>query len=395
MQQPIIVSYIQGNSVLPLPNEDHISCLIFLGQLLPSGFTANVDGFSDLHLYKSIQQVEADGITEGNAFTALMWYHCDAFFRKAPNAHLYVMISGTPASNNYITYVQTQTNGKIRQVGVHSNELYDIPQTYEDIHTQTGGLAAVNMPLFVVYECDMYGYTDPAIDAGALNYPYLAFCVAQDGANEGNDMFTVFGQSIGCIGLVLGCMAAAKVNESIGWVAKFNASRGNGLEFDEPAIADGTLVKNNVAMFDDFEQTRHLVLTKYTGSDGTYFRTDANCTYPQATDLHSISRVRTVNKVWRLVTAALLPSVNGPLLKNPTTGNLSDSTIAYLEETAYTAIKVNMINYSELSGASVTIDPVLGFDNNTQKSVVNVAINLVDVATAEQFNVSLSYVTNI
>lgn len=395
MTPPILIRYLQGNAVYPLPNEDHISCLIFIGQALPNSFTANSNGFSGVKLYKSILQVQADGIIASDPLTAMMWYHCDVFFQKAPSAHLYFMISQLPANNNYIAYVQAQTNGKIRQVGVHSNEAYSPSATYLDLHTQAVVLAAQNQPLFMVYESDMYAHFGAATDVGALNMPYLALCAAQDGRGVGSALATTFLQSTGCIGLVLGCMAAAKVNESIGWVQKFNVSRGNNLEFDEPAMADGELVKNNPAKYDDFEQTRHLVLTKYTGSNGTYFRSDANCTYPQATDLHSISRVRTLNKVWRLVNAALLPSVNGPLTKNPATGNLSDSTIAFLEETAYTAILVNMLSYAELSGAEVIIDPVLGFDNTTNKAVVNVAVNLVDIANAEQFNISLSYLTNI
>jgi Protein of unknown function (DUF2586) len=399
MQQPIQFQYTRGNGRYAMPNDDHISCMVFVGQALPAGYTPNANGFSDLHQYRNMTQVESAGITQSDPLTAVIWYHCVRFFDFAPGATLYVMVTQSPGNTDYVRYCQTQVNGVLRRVGVHDNRTAYADMTtsgiLQNLSDQTLNLAAENRPCFVVYACDMYGYTGAAVDLRPLNLPYLTVSAAQDGAATGAEMYASLNQSIGCIGAAIGCMAARKVNESIGWVEKFNLSRGAGLEFDVPAIANGVLVHDDETQWADYEQTRHLMMCKYTGINGTYFRSDPNCTYHHLTDLFSISRGETIQKVQRLVNAALLPAVNSPMTKDPSTGFIAPTSVAYLEELAASQLKINMTDRGELSGVKVSINPELGFDASTQKHIVYVLVECVDVANAEQFNVSLSYVTNI
>lgn len=393
---PIIISYQKGAYTVPQSTDDHVSALVFLGQVIPSSFSVNPKGFSEVKKFLNMTQVEAAGITLSYVFTAKIWYHCARFFRNAPGATLYVMVSTTPDDNTYLKYLQSQVEGIIKQVGVSSVQPYnDVAMLSEmsDLATSLLDLRLLGTPMAMLYECDMNGYTGAALDAAQLNYPDVCLLASQDGSALGAELSIALGQSVGCVGTALGCTASGQVHQSIGWVERFNINE-NGIENAKPAIANGTLNVDNPDLVDEYISARHVVMVKYTPTTGTHFRIDCTCTDRSVSDIHSLARLRVYNKISRVVTTTLIPKINAPLQKN-TSGNLSDSTVAWLEELVQDSIDTNLLKRGEISASSVTIDPVLGYDPNTQTSMVSVQIEVIDVGSAESFNVSLTYATSI
>ena len=140
--------------------------------------------------------------------------------------------------------------------------------------------------------------------------------------------------SIGCVGVALGCVAEAKVCESIAWVNQFNltSKHMSDIEFGFGNIELNDTGDDFISMLqfealspaqiDEIEEKGYVFPIKYAGrANGTYFSKDRTCS---DSDYRTIARNRTIDKSRRAIRNALLPYLNSPVLVNPKTGYLAE-----------------------------------------------------------------------
>ena len=170
--------------------------------------------------------------------------------------------------------------------------------------------------------------------------------------------------SIGCVGTALGCVAEAKVCESIAWVSQFNLNNkfmaNIELGFGDISLNDAG--DNFVSMLqfeslaaaqvDEIDNKGYVFLIKYPGkSNGTYFNKDTTCT---TGDYRTIARNRTIDKSRRAIRNALLPYLNSPLTVNPKTGYPAEIEIKKYQNVVKGVLETMQGN-SEISGYSVLV----------------------------------------
>ena len=327
--------------------------------------------------------------------TAVWYYHIKEFFRIQPKGVLYVGFYAVPSPYEFteITTMQTFATGTIRQIGVFK----DPAAAYT-----TADLTAINTvcvanddakkPLSAIYAADLSGTTDISAltDLSLLTANKVSDCIAQDGAAQGNYLFLTTGKSSTCLGAMLGTVAKAKVSEDIAWVGTFNISNGteceviafaNGQKFTDAAITDNLLEALNAK--------RHVFLKKFIGLSGSYWN-DSHTAIAVTSDYAYIENNRVIDKATRVLYAALLPSLNGPLQLN-SDGTLSETTVAYLESQADVSLDA-LVRDGELSAKDVVINPA---QNVLSTSQIIIAVTLVINGVARYIVVPIGFAPSI
>lgn len=200
---------------------------------------------------------------------------------------------------------------------------------------------------------------------------------------------------VGNIGVALGCVAEARVSESIGWVAKFNLADYFGdIEFgfgDVTALSDGSLTSttNYAALkrsqIEELDAKGYIFLCRYAGESGVFFSSDTTCSNG---DYRTIARNRAMNKSRRLVRAALLPYVNSPIKVDPANGNLSASQIAVFHNLVSDVLTL-MVNNEELSGVGQISIPAN--QNILKNDKLNIRYSCIPMGTSKRIDVYESY----
>lgn len=170
--------------------------------------------------------------------------------------------------------------------------------------------------------------------------------------------------SIGCVGVALGCVAEAKVCESIAWVNQFNltSKHMSDIEFGFGNIELNDTGDDFISMLqfealspaqiDEIEEKGYVFPIKYAGrANGTYFSKDRTCS---DSDYRTIARNRTIDKSRRAIRNALLPYLNSPVLVNPKTGYLAEIEIKKYQNVVKNILST-MEGNSEISGYSVLV----------------------------------------
>ncbi|MDR6241891.1 DUF2586 family protein [Aureibacter tunicatorum] len=106
----------------------------------------------------------------------------------------------------------------------------------------------------------------------------------------------------GCIGTMLGTISKAKVNEHIGWVKKFNISRGN--EFKSIGFSNGRDYNSySRSELDALADRSYIFLRKLVGDEGAYFSDSKLCMDDSQNDdiPMSIEELRSTQKSKRLL----------------------------------------------------------------------------------------------
>jgi len=314
----------------------------------------------------------------------VMHYHVSEFFRMNPNGVLYLGVFAVPGGAHTFSEVEslrTFANGKLRQIGVWTTKAYASgdPALLQTQYADSFALYAMHEML---YSPNFREVTTSSLpDLSALNNPNVHVLIGQDGAATGAALYSENGlYSVGVIGAALGATSLAKVHENIGWVDKFNMAEEGG-ELDVPAISNGTKVSSlSTAITKDdgtFDTKRLIFLKTYPGFTGSYFN-DSHGAVSPASDYAYMEDNRTLDKAIRGVYITLLPQVNGPVLLDSTTGQLSPEYLQFLQLEA-TKVLEEMEKAGELSGYTVTIDPDQDV-NATSKITVNISNQKVGVS---------------
>lgn len=376
-----------------LPGQDHYTGLVFYTDVLPAGFASN----DRIKVVNDVDHAVDLGITDDDASLEIqtIHYHISELFRINPDCILWVAIFAKPVGAHTfaeIALLRTFADGKIRQIGVWTKKAY----TSGDV-ALLQGIYNDSAPLMAMHEIDyspnLVGVVTANLpDASALNSRNVHLLIAQDGGAKGRALYNaiIAGEddfSVGAIGASMGAVSLAKVQENTGWVEKFNMAVAGG-ELDIPSLSNGDLIKNlsNNLTRDagTFDQKRLIFLKTYPGYTGTYFNdTHGACL---ATDDYAYREDnRTMDKAIRGIYVYLVPKINGPVLLDKTSGQLSADYVEYIKLEAGKALE-QMEKDGELSGYAVTIDPNQDV-NATGKIVVGIANTKVGISRHFEINI--------
>lgn len=364
---------LQGGLGRTSAGEDHISSLMF-SAAAPAAYSG-----AKCKSYGDIEQVKADGITEGHATYGEAYYQAEEFFRIAPGSTLWLCFSATYAEMN------TAAAGKIRQVGVFFTNFADLTAVHQ---TGATALEAAHAPIQVVA-----GYTGAALTLGtvadqAINTaPNVSVLIAGDGDGKGKALATALTKPyIPAVGAVLGLIALASVHESIAWVEPFNLS--NGSELEVIRLADGLNNPTDTTL-SGLNDKRYLVLRKHVGISGTYMN-DSHTAVAGTNDYAYIESNRTIQKAKRGIRTALLPQLNSPLTVDADTGKLAIGSIKYFEGLASRPLD-QMLSASEISAYGIYINP----DQNVlSTSKLQIQVKIVPRGVARNIEVLIGLSVN-
>jgi len=370
----------------PLASSDHKSGIVYYNNTLPSGFSAS-DRIKQVF---SLAEAEALGIVEGTAAHAVEWYHINEFFQKQPSGELWIgyfaVPTGTPTFTDVAT-LQSTALGELRQIGV-----YFISSAFAT--AQVTALQAVVTTLqseykytSVLYGGDISGVSNLSTlsDLTALTAPQVSVCIGQDGAGKGKALFTSKAYSITDLGAKLGAVAAAKVNESISWLERFNMVT-DGTEFDTAAFANGdTYTSLSSTLVNAIDTKGYLFLYKESGFTGTY-NNDSYTSVSVTNDLSTIENNRTIDKAKRLLRFYILPKLGSPLRVN-TDGTLRTDTIATFKALAEKGL-LQMEADGEVSASEVTINAA---QNVVSTSRLELSVKIVPVGVAREIVINIGF----
>lgn len=329
----------------------------------------------------------------GGAYSlqAIWHYWIARFFAMSQKGVLWIGMYAVPGTYTFseVQTMQNYTSGAIRQMAVFKDPTSAYSTSDLDtLQTISTTLETLHMPLDIVYGADLSATTDitTLTDLSTKSDYFVSDCIGQDGSGLGAWLYKITGKSITQIGDMLGALSAAKVNECIGWVQKFNIN--DGVENIVPAFANGQLVSAiSASLQNQLDTFRHNFATTRIGFSGSFFNNDHNAvSYTSDYSYKNLSRP--FNKLERVIYTALVPFENSPILLNAD-GTMRNESIAALNAAIEPSVQA-MVNSGEISAYAVTIDPT---QNILQTGKLKVAVKPVPTATARQIEVSIKYAT--
>jgi len=382
------IVFTDGNLNPALPGQDHISGLVIYTD-------AEVEGFSDDNIQPifSPQQAEALGLTNDDSEqdVKVARYHIDEFFRQNPGAKLWVGLFPVPVTFDFaeMAALQRAANGECARIGICSLNLDDYGTTQVSaFQAVCATLDTEHLPTFVYFEpklANTVTLSNIATLATATN-PNVALVIGADGAARGAALSE--GQDrVGIIGAVLGLASRFLVHQSIAWVQRGNVV--TGAELDVPAFLTGDLVKNQPAtLLAELNTKRYLFLRKHQGISGTYFYDSPNANL-QSSDYNAIERVMVRNKAARLLRAAYLPTLSGPITLEG--GKIQKDVVAVLNNIGTRALE-QMQREGEISEFRISVDPDQDIVNTGKLAIT---CKIVPVGVAREIDVEFSYTVQL
>lgn len=327
---------------------------------------------------------------------AVYYYHISEFFRANPKGKLWLGFYPVPVTYNFVecSDLQNFSKGEIRQMLVYN----DVARTATNVSSDCTALQAaqntselLHMPFSVVYSPNIAAISDlSTLENLQLLQAYkVSVNISQDGGSDGANLYLSTGKSITTGGHNLGTISASKVNESIAWVAKFNAT--NGIELNVPAFSNGTLLSSvSSNLLDQLDNYKYVFLRTFIGRSGSYY-SFGNTAVINSSDYATIENNRVFDKVARQAYIASLPNLNSPLVLN-SDGTLTDVTISTLSADINTQLKT-MENNGELSDGGNTyniavIDPS---QNVLATSTVYISIPLLINGVAKNIVINIGF----
>lgn len=332
--------------------EDYVSAMIF-------PLTASPVAWSDPvgKKYLSLQEAEADLITDGSVNYGLLWYQIQEFFRIAGPSELYVFNASHANWSNQKFYEISQ--GRVRQAYWYAATAYaGIAAQVGTMQTFANAMATLYAPIqMLITVKDETTAVDGASnqpDIRALNSENVSVLISGDNSGKGKEIATALGiDYVPAAGAVLGAMSRAAVHENIGWVNKFNLQQG--AELQKTKLSDGTDTDAvTAAIQDNLNNKGYLFLKRHLGIAGSYLNHSHTATLATS-DYAYVENNRTMQKAKRNIRAALLPDLNSPLTVDAD-GKLAPDSVKYFENKAGKQLDL-MQSEGNLSGYQVIVDP--------------------------------------
>jgi hypothetical protein len=381
----VVVNFTDGNLNPQLPGQDHISGIILYSAGLPSGF----DTDDRIKAAYSVQDASALGITSAAAgVIPILAYQIAEFFRINPGAKLWIGVFAVPESFDFteIATLQRYAEGECRQIAVLSPNVDSFLVTQVDaIQTVCDTLKGEHKPTVVFFEPQLvYDFAIGDLPSlAAKEAPNVAVVVGADAGNNGYELEQDQEIQISCVGAVLGASSKALAHESIAWVSKFNLVTGK--ELDVPRLLSGELIRNlSESALSDLQDKRYIFLRKHIGISGTYLNDSLNANLASS-DYNAVERVKVANKAGRLLRAAFLPTLSGPILLEG--GKIQKDVVASLNAIGNKALD-QLLRTGEISERSVFVNPDQDIVNT---SVLVVTAKVVPVGVARNIEINFSF----
>lgn len=384
-----------------------------------------VSGLAQLNQpYRLLSPEDAEVIGINSAYDAnnevLVYYHIKEFFRLAPDAELYIMlveqsntqtaISDTATGSLRTLILSNEAERKIKYLGIVLNPSGTYAPTITD-NIDADVLTAISKAqeliddlleseIFVdgiVLEGRNFGASiNTAHNLRALNKGNVSVCIGADkGVQELDAKYT----GTASVGSVLGMLAIRQVNENLGSVDIINkpaSKKGNesyslsdGIVWNSPILSGGTqvgtLTKNQIQ---DLTNKGYIFAGTYEGFGGVYFNSSPTCT-AKSSDYAFIENNRVWNKAARIIRATLIPKMKSVLKKDTTTGFIRPTATASLKAMCDAALKKQLVDINECSGAEVFINPNQTVDTDNPL-VINARVVLDDIIHEMVINLGLT-----
>lgn len=376
------------------------------------GNVIEINSMDDL---KKLGITAYSGDTSKDILFGIPYYHIEHFFSiQGANGRLFLMFADCGANWDAIDQMQRAAHGMINQLGIWTEQsLWKMTDSSADtysidlvtsLNSKATDLAVENAPLSIAVSPNSAVVT--TIDGTSKQIELAKIPTCQIGARyvtvllgQGLDTDVTAMQfanpnhtPVGTIGALLGCVAAASVQESFAWVNKFNLIGyfpDIEMGFGDITEAGGKLTSTlkysslNKVQLDTLDDKGYVFLCKYSGLEsGVFFSKDQTCANSNS-DYRTMARNRTINKSRRAVRNALLPYVNSPLKVDPSTGYLSAAKITTFQNIV-SDVLLTMQNNEEISGYSVTIDKN---QNVLKTDTLIIKYSLVPIGVATKINV--------
>lgn len=316
-------------------------------------------------------------------------YHISEAFRILPQLVLYVGLFTPPGGSYSFTEAATLINyvpGDPRQIGFYTTTAY-ATANITALHTQLMTLANGGKQASGILTQDLTSVSLSTIsDLSTLTDFRVTDDLSQDFGGQGYKLYKALGKTVGTVGAMTGCIALAKVSESIAWVAKFDVSDGTELEtigFGNGILwTDSTIQTGN--LLDNLYDAQHQYLIKSINAPGTWY-VDSNTAAPKSNTFCQIENMRTADKIVRGISTSAFPTVNGPLSLKPN-GTLTEPQIAELERVVQIPMD-QMIQAGEISVNDIQIDPTQVVSSS---STVNITVDVVAIGVGRHlvFNIN-------
>lgn len=377
-----------------LPGEDHVSGIVFYG-------------LADVNKVEIVEVDQLDTLGLTVALQPVIHYHVSEYFRINPGSKIYIVSKLlNDGQFNEVKQLQQFAEGKLRQVGVVDllSPFATIVTNAQTLNTILNELALANMPCSGVLS--IHNLTAANILAlpnlRTINCERLSVCIGQDGSGRGDYVSGIFGKKIGIIGATLGAISKANVHESIGWVEKQNLVSGTyaksltnnivvARELDVIQFVDGKLVTDlSAVQIQAINDKGYIFLMKHIGYTGSFFNDSYTATSVDS-DFMTIENNRSIDKAQRGVYIKLLPKISGPIYIDPTSGLISEDSIASLEAIASIALE-QMERDGEISGFKVFINPN---QDVLATSKITVTLKIVPVGVLREIVVNIGFAKQV
>jgi len=372
MGQDLTFVRTSGSVPRSLPNEDHVSGIVFLYGYTPPNTPPSI-------LSPKLVS-NTDTFNNGD-----ISYVVNEFFKHSPNAELYVIVASIDNTDNFIASAITElaqfAKGRIRQTAVVVRTNHDVNEVINECRNEAVTMAVNAMPMSIVLACNSswgidFNAPDDFRQPGAERISMVA----------GDDLFSYDDDEIfiGNAGAVLGLISKAAVHESIAWVQKFNTN------IAYPGIMNIPVSSFSKSELDVIDTYGYLYFRTYPGIAGSYMN-DSHTIGDPTSEFSKIEAVRTMDKVERGIRTYLTPYLGAPLYVDAETGKLRADTVAFIETLAGRQLE-DMEKAGELSGYKVEVDPN---QNVLSTSTVEIVVKQVAVGVMRRINVKLSYATQV
>lgn len=382
------VKFIRENGGLGRVQEgtDFISGLIIYGE-----------GVVPQTLILSADELDKKGITATT--NPVLHYHASEFFRINEGAKLYVQsVESSDGTYSEVKTLQNFAEGNIKQVAVcdFKRELNTLSNSVAKLNQIATELGALNIPLSVLLSVKIQSSEMASLpNLHELNAERVSVVIGQDKGGRGGFVSST-NPSVSCIGAVLGAVAKAKVNESIGWVEKQNlvsvayekkltGGEEKARELDSIGFCDGSAIGNYTPQqLEAINEKGYIFAIKHTGTAGSFLNDSFTATSLES-DFAYIENNRTIDKAIRGIHKVLLPKISGPIIIDPDTGKLENSAVAGLESLCDEVLD-QMVRESEISGYQVKINPN---QQVLKTSKLEVVVRIIPTGTLRKIEVKI------
>ncbi len=345
-----------GNVAKTLPGEDHISGFM---AYLPAAEVPENFKTDRIQPLSTIEAAEAAGITAdaANWRVRVLHYHLSEIYRLNPAVILYVGIFDKPDGASTFAEVKTMQNyagGKLRQLAVWAGNSELVADDLTRLQGKAQELESESAELVILYAPKVGDVRELPDNMAGENKCRVSVVIGQGGSGVAEELYRDKGNadnaSVSGLGIVLGLLSRAKVNQSIAWVKEFPTG------VSVPAFGDGTKLRAlDRGVIDKLDKGRYLFFVTHTGQAGSYMN-DSHNMDSATSDYAAIESVRTMDKAVRGIRTYLIPELGGNVYVDPESGKLASYTVKHLETVAGHALE-DMERAGELSGYKVEIDP--------------------------------------